>query len=140
MSLDIKNTVPATNTIALAEGLGSASSGASLAGDIIGNSLMLVAPALAGPFVQLNYAIKLIDKLRYINVRFGSVLTAFMSKIGGGGSSETAEDVNEFNVSEGKLTFYKARYSLGSVTMGKMILFLVLYILRQPKIKMIEEL
>jgi len=101
---------------------------------------MAAAPALAGPFVQLNFAIKLIDKLRFINVKFGAVLTAFMGKIGGGGSSSATPQPNALNVSEGKLTFLNAYYSQNTVTVIKMILFLVVYSLRWPKEKLAEKL
>lgn len=123
----------------MGESLGAASGGVSLAGDLIGNALMVAAPALAGPFVQLNYAIKLIDKLRFINVRFGSMLTAFMGKIGGGSSSSPVVQKNELTVSEGKLTRMNAYYSQNTVTTVKMVLFMLLYSLRWPKRRFVED-
>ena len=72
-------------------------------------------------------------------MKFGAVLTAFMGKVGGGASSSPTVQENEINATEGKLTFYNAYFSHKAVPIAKMILFMLLYSLRWPKRRFVEE-
>lgn len=115
--------------------IGDTKESVSTVSEVAGLTLILSNPATAGVFVQLNQVVKLIDKLRYLNVVFGGTLSSFINKLSGIDTTKEQENPNkdedsQITIKYGKLTKLHAKYVLDLGTYIKVIAFLVLFFLR----------
>lgn len=115
--------------------LGSTKDSISAASELAGLALIASNPATAGVFIQLNQVVKLIDKIRFLNIVFGKNLSSFVDLLSGFDRTKEIKNPNKdkhnrITAKYGKLTKYKAQYVLDLGTYIKVNVFLLLFFLR----------
>jgi hypothetical protein len=101
--------------------------------EALGALATVASPGLAGPFISLVAVIKLLDKVRFINVRYGKILGSFLNVIAGGVEDDDLElddSGMKLNREYGKLTILKADYEVEFLTKVKACLFMLFMSLR----------
>jgi hypothetical protein len=99
--------------------------------EVLGAVAVVGSPAMAGPFISLVAVIKLLDKVRFINVRYGIILGSFLDSIAGAKQDEDEDPTLKIiNAENGKLTKLGAEFEVKLMTKIKVYLFLFFFCMR----------
>jgi hypothetical protein len=117
----------------LGDFIGKAGEVALPAAEVVGAIAAVGGAGLALPFIKFLQAVKMFNRLRYINTNFGRILTNFFDKMGKmvKDQSEEPDNLIEFSDgSRGKLTKFKVKILWTKTLWIKICVYLLSYIMK----------